>query len=239
MDVRSISWVEYSETRERITLVIIPVGAVEAYGPHLPLGTDGLVVERIAQLLAEKVPAFVAPVVSVGYSKSFDAFPGTLTVSPSALEEYVGGLAESFVRHGARRILFLNGHAGNVAPLGFLMDRLEIQHQVHCAQVDFWRYIQPLVSSFMEDTVRPFGHASEAMTSIMLFLMPEKVHLERLNPPFPVSPLPAPGLMIPRWPSPPQSIAVSGNPGLGTAEKGGQIVDAILAALVEFTRTWE
>jgi creatinine amidohydrolase len=238
MNVQSMAWVEYSDKREEINVAVIPVGAVEAYGPHLPMGTDGLAVEHVAGLVAQRTPVFVAPLVSVGCSGTFEAFPGTLSVSPSALAEYLGGIARSFIRHGVEKILFLNGHAGNVCPIALLMDPLQRQHNVSCAQVDFWRFTKPLTTHIVEDPDGAFGHASEAMTSIMLFLMPEKVHLERLTPPFPAPRSAVPGLMTPHAAKPPESLALSGDPTPATAEKGRQIVEAAVNALVEMINTW-
>jgi creatinine amidohydrolase len=88
-------------------------------------------------------------------------------------------VAESLIGWGCRRLLFLNGHAGNVPYLSELARRLEATHGVRCAQIDWWRFIQPLVADLTESDVLPHGHASEFGTSVMRHLVPEHVKQDR------------------------------------------------------------
>jgi creatinine amidohydrolase len=78
-----------------------------------------------------------------------------------------------------KRVLFLNGHAGNVPYLNELARELERAHGVRCAQIDWWRFIQPLVEDLVEAEILPHGHASEFGTSVMLHLVPQAVKMER------------------------------------------------------------
>src|SRR3989304_3169374 len=95
-----------------------PFGAVEQPGPHLPLGTDAIFGDEIGLAVAERLDAFLAPTVRVGFSPHHMAFAGTLTVD----EETFGVVARSIVRalagHGFRRIVLLPTHGGNFRPLG-------------------------------------------------------------------------------------------------------------------------
>jgi creatinine amidohydrolase len=83
--IMEVSWQAFDAKRKETDLAILPLGAVEVYGPHLPLGSDAIVAERVARLVAERTGGIVMPVVPVGYSRSLADFPGTLNVSPAAL----------------------------------------------------------------------------------------------------------------------------------------------------------
>jgi len=242
MNMQYLSWTEYNDVVKSTNCFccIIPVGAIEAYGPHLPLGTDGLVVAKIAELLAERIGAIVTPLVPVGYSASFGEYPGTLTVSPMTLGQYLKEIVESLIRHGCERIVFLNGHAGNVAVINHLIDELTEKYEgVRCVQIDWWRFLHPLVRQITDDGEAAFKHAGEAMTSVMLYLFPEAVHLERVKKSFP-RPLSFPdGVFLPKRLNPEADLAAVGDPRLAAVDKGRLMIERGLNALEEFiTSLW-
>lgn len=235
MRIQEITWMAFEERSQEVTWGIIPIGAVEAYGPHLPLGTDGLIAERLAILLGEKLPGFVGPLIPVGYSSNFEKFPGTLTVAPHVLEEYVLEIGKSLINHDIKKLLFLNGHAGNVQPINYAMEQLERNHGAFCIQIDVWRFLRPLSDGIVSDVDQAIGHASELMTSIMLHFYPHLVHLSKV----PKEIVPATkrkdGVHVVQKLDPQISIALSGNPAFATADKGAQLVvkavDEMLALL--------
>ncbi len=92
-------------------LVIVPVGALEAHGPHLPLGADQLQAEATAVALAERVDALVAPTLPFGVCDGARKFPGTVSLSMGALATMTEEVIAELARMGARRILVLSGHA--------------------------------------------------------------------------------------------------------------------------------
>lgn len=231
-ELAHLSWQEIDSLRQETDLAIIPLGAVEVYGPHLPTGADGIVALALARALAERVPAAVAPLIPVGESGALNDFPGTLWVSAESLKAYVGDIAESLIHWGFRRLLFVNSHLGNVVPLGQLARELQEKHHVLCAQVDVWRFIQPLTEDLWESET-PHAHASEAGTSILLHLAPELVAMERAtHTPMPVDEFPE----IIRY-EPYRSKTETGTLGdatLGDAEKGAEAFRRAVDRLVVF-----
>jgi creatinine amidohydrolase len=83
--VHHMNWVDFDAMRDEIDTVLIPLGAVEVYGPHLPMGADGIATSALARLIAEEYPAFVAPLIPIGFSEALAEFPGTLSVRPESL----------------------------------------------------------------------------------------------------------------------------------------------------------
>ncbi len=100
-------------------LVIVPVGALEAHGPHLPLGADQIQAEATADALAARVGALIAPTLAYGYCAGTRPFPGTVSLSLATLSRLVQELLGELARTGVRRVLILSGHAaqGHMAAL--------------------------------------------------------------------------------------------------------------------------
>ena len=174
--IKYMSWVEFDNRRKEADLVIFPSGAIEVYGPHLPLGSDIIVAEKVAQLVSEKVPSIVGPSVEVGDSAALDAFPGTLVTRPESLKAVYEDICRSFIKWGFRHFFFVNTHVGNVAPINQLAESLQNEFGVKCGAIDWWRFVQPLSEDVVE-TDSPHGHASETGTSVLLHLAEDTVNM--------------------------------------------------------------
>lgn len=238
-EVRFMNWVDYDEQQKKTDLVLIPFGAVEVYGPHLPLGADGIATTALCQRIAEQVPALIAPLIPVGYSKNLQDFPGTLSVRPSSLVAYARDVAESFIMWGCKRILWVNGHAGNVPFLNELSGQLEDEHGVRCAQIDWWRFIQPLVEDMVTAEFLPHGHASEFGTSVMLHLVPEHVKMDRAIKTANQSPDEWPDFLRTRSYRGMTPTGVLGDGTLGTPEKGEETMRRATDRAVAFLTSKE
>lgn len=235
--VQYMTWLDFDAQRRQTDLVLIPLGAVEVYGPHLPMGADGIATLALAQRVAERVPAFVAPLIPVGFSQSLAEFPGTLSVRPQSLLAYTRDVAESFIRWGCRRLLFVNGHAGNVPYLNELALELEATYPVRCAQIDWWRFIQPLVEDLVESDLLPHGHAAEFGTSVMLHLVPEHVRSERAVRTEPAVNDRFPDFLRPRSYRAQTATGVLGDATKGTAEKGAEVMRRAVERVVAFIQS--
>jgi creatinine amidohydrolase len=232
--VQEMNWIDFDTLRGETDLALIPLGAVEVYGPHLPLGADGIATSALAKQVAERVPAFVAPLIPVGYSAALDEFPGTLSVRPSSLVAYTRDVAESFIGWGCRRILFLNGHAGNVPYLNELARDLTAERGIRCAQIDWWRFVQPLVEDLVESDLLPHGHASEFGTSVMLHLIPDHVKGERAVRTPPATADAFPDFLRPDSYRALTESGVLGDGTVGTAEKGAETMRRAVDRVVAF-----
>jgi creatinine amidohydrolase len=175
--IKYLSWIEFNKKRQETSLVVIPSGAIEVYGPHMPLGTDIIVAEKISQLIAERIPAVVGPSIEVGDSRGLSAFPGTLVISPENLKAVYKDISLSFIKWGFKSIFFVNTHLGNVAPLNQLGEELQASFDVKCAAVDWPRFLQGLSEGIVEGKW-PHSHASDTGASVLLYLAPEYVRMD-------------------------------------------------------------
>lgn len=240
MEARFLNSPDYAALVAKTDLALVPLGAVEVYGPHLPLGADGIATEALARRVAAEEPAIIAPLIPVGMSKSLSSHTGTLWVDRDALYAYVGGVARSLIYNGSRRILFLDGHAGNVQTIADLCGALEAEfadRKVRCAQLDWWRFIQPLVADMVEADVLPHGHASEFGTSVMLAVAPQAVKLERAIRVAPAGVDPYADFLKPRLRFPLGPTGMIGDATKGNLEKGEETMRRAVVRVLEFVRS--
>ena len=111
-----IAHMTYDEVREAIDnhkLVIIPTGATESHGPHMPCDTDTHQADHMAAQLAERIDAVVAPAVPYAISKTFEHFPGTISLSIPTYQELVYEVGAALIKQGFRDLLILNGNRPN------------------------------------------------------------------------------------------------------------------------------
>jgi creatinine amidohydrolase len=165
-----LPWSEIEKKLGANRTVIVPIGATESYGHHLPLGTDFLVVSEIAKRLGEMTDTLVLPVLPFGDSSDMMGFTGTISLRPETVMFVLKDVCASLVKHGFTRIIFLNGHLGNVWPITAAVEESKGQG-VRFAQVDWWRLVEKLCAEMIEHG----GHAGDVGTSIMKVLRPELV----------------------------------------------------------------
>jgi creatinine amidohydrolase len=120
--MEELRWPEAEALRGRGAIGLIPTGALEQHGPHLPLGTDYMVAEALARAVAEKlpVPVVVTPTLRAGLSDHHLAFPGTVSLSQETFRGWVDAHIAGLERIGIERIAIFSGHGGNFAFIGEL-----------------------------------------------------------------------------------------------------------------------
>lgn len=236
--LRNMSWTEFEERRKTTKTIIIPSGACEVYGPQNPLGADILVAKKLSEMLAERVNGIVGPCLEVGQSKTLTTFPGTIAINGSTLKTVYTEIVNEFVRLGFKNFFIVNNHLANTPVLQEVLVDAQIQHGIKYGLVGVWQYL-PVVTDKLGiwETPKPHAHASEAQTSVLLYLYPELVHMEKaVNTP----------IQADKWPGITKSILYSqqtdsgllGDGTVATAEKGKIAVDAALDAMEDFVRNY-
>jgi creatinine amidohydrolase len=226
------------ELRERAkadAMVVLPIGAIEQHGPHLPVEVDSLLGEtialRMARLVAEQEPVVVLPCLWTGISEHHMSFGGTITLDFPTFSAVVTGICKSVVRHGFRRIVLFNGHGGNDNGLRVLADELTPQLGVPVVQMTYWYAAAQPIAAILERQ-KELRHACEAETSMTMALRPELVAEDRIRM-AEVNLTPDPkdvvGGGIYRWQSlaARSSAGVIGFPSAATREKGERLIAAI------------
>jgi creatinine amidohydrolase len=113
---------------ERHPLVILPAGSVEQHGAHLPTGTDTFAANSVAHAVAERMDGVVLPGGPLGVTPMHMPFEATISLSPETYQRVVIETAVSTAQHGARKLLIVNWHEGNIASLQIAAETLHRTH---------------------------------------------------------------------------------------------------------------
>jgi creatinine amidohydrolase len=229
------------------TLVVLPVGAVEQHGPHLPVQTDAIIAQallaRALELREDDGRVWALPVQAYGKSNEHTGFAGTFALSAETLARTLREIAAGVAASGLRRLMFLNGHGGNTDVLDYVARDVRAELALVCVSAHPFRF--GLGAGVVSDAEEGFGiHAGEYETSLLLAVAPELVRVERFAPELPalrssLSRLSLKGAATVGWIT--RDLSASGtigDPRGATAEKGRAIVDAeaaLVAELIEET----
>ena len=228
--------------RQSEPTVIIPAGATEQHGPHMPLGVDAMLSADIAAAVARLTDALVAPVFAYGYksqprSGGGNHRVGTTSLSASTLMGLVQDVASAFFEQGFKNVVVLNGHFENYQFIYEGLDNAVKQTQAAGAQgramlMSYWDF----VDEHTLEAVFPDGflgwdieHGGVLETSLMLLLHPGKVEMDRVidHPPAQLTAYD----ILPEDPArTPASGYLSSAKG-ATAAKGQLLLDAVTAAV--------
>ena len=182
MLLSDMTWEEVAEYLEQDDRVILPIGATEEHGRHLGLGTDFIEAEAIALGAGEATGVIVAPTLNYGQSLAMMGFPGTLSLQPTTLTSVLDDLFTALFRHGFRRILVVNGHGGNSAPLydavqmvGYQFPGLRVKNFQWWTDSEAYKIVTEMLGE------QQGSHAAGGETAFMLAVRPDAVKLERLT----------------------------------------------------------
>lgn len=194
--MNQLSWVDYQQRiRAGHPPVLLPVGALEQHGPHLPLGTDGLLASAVAADTAARVGGLVAPTLSYGYKSQPKCgggqhFCGTTSVDAATLIGQIRDAVREFARHGVDKLVVVNGHYENQ---WFLIEGIDLglrdakAADPACAlqvmRLEYWDFMTPeTLGDVFPDGFPGFAleHAAVLETSMMLHHHPSLVRMDLL-----------------------------------------------------------
>lgn len=158
------------------TVVVLPTGAVEQHGDHLPVGTDAMIASAVVNAAAKRATdALALPVLHYGYSPHHSGVPGTVSLSSETFLAVLRDVLSSLVADGFERIVIVNGHGGNRALLKTAVSDFRDSHDVSVAVVSYWDMIREEIESGRESDQGGISHGGEMETSLLLYLQEDLV----------------------------------------------------------------
>ena len=171
---------DFEERDMSRVIAVLPVAAVEQHGPHLPVGTDAMIMEgylkRVMARLPADVPVLFLPIQAIAASGEHQFFPGTLSLSPAAALQVWGEIIASVQRTGCRKLVLLNSHGGNVPIIDLLARDVRARHNMLAVTASWHRFGYP--DGLYSPAERAHGiHGGDIETSLMLAFRPELVRM--------------------------------------------------------------
>jgi creatinine amidohydrolase len=235
-----LNWQQIDKLDRDKTIFLLPTGAIEQHGPHLPVDTDifnsNALVESVAASFKSNVIAL--PPIWWGTSPHHKGYPGTISLRLETFHHLLTDIFSSLTAHGFYRFLVLNGHGGNAGILTASTADLSETLGVSIPTYSYWQSIKNVLVEIGESEIGGMGHACEMETSLALHLRPELVDLKAISRDMPdlrvalsCIDFRQPGFLgIPLDFRRDSKSGVMGDPTLATAEKGEKIFTAALAA---------
>jgi creatinine amidohydrolase len=163
--------------RERV-VAVLPVGAIEQHGPHLPVAVDTCInqgiIDEVLRRLPADLPATFLPLMPIGKSNEHQAFPGTLTLSAETLTRLWTEIGESVARAGIRRLVIANSHGGQPQIMDIVARDLRVRLGMLVVTLSYGAFGRP-PGLFSESELRHGIHGGSSETSMMLYLRPDLV----------------------------------------------------------------
>ncbi len=220
----------------KIDKVIFGVGAFENHGYHMPFGTDALISNIISEKLAERVEGLmVLPPLNYGLSQHYNKFPFTVSLTPETMTNTIKEVLLEIVRNGIKKIIIMNGHDGNIAPIELAARAVKVAHpDVTIASLnDWWVAAGKLVPEGTFEVWNGLGHAGEGETSMGLALFEDLIEMEHAKGVVPD----LPDFVEIKWRFEELTdTGASGDPSVATKEKGKKMEEAVLHVLENFIR---
>jgi len=228
-------------------VVLIPVGAIEQHGPHLPVDLDNRIVIWLCDEAARRRPDLImsVPPIHYGFNEHNMGFPGTVSVEVENFVNYVYDVCRSFVRQGHTRIVLINGHGSNSMPCALVARKVvNNSEDALAAAINHWSLAADLAAKIRESGKGGMAHACEYETSWYLFMDPDNVQMDKAVPDIiqhqsdfvwvDIMSGDGPVALIDDWSRLSNGSGVEGDPATASAEKGKLYAEEEVTKLIQF-----
>lgn len=173
---------EFSRLDHSRIVAVLPVGATEQHGPHLPLSVDAAIADGVVEAVAARLPeesnVLFLPMQPVGKSNEHSRYPGTLTLSAETLIRVWSEIGDCVAASGVRKLVLLNSHGGQISVMDVVARDLRIRNQMLVFSVNWFGLGMP-EGAYSEHELKHGIHAGDVETSVMLALHPDHVVMEK------------------------------------------------------------
>jgi creatinine amidohydrolase len=234
LDSDVTAWPEIASSNGLVAL--LPVGALEQHGPHLPLATDTILATGVAQRIASRIGGWLLPAITYGEAWTAEGWPGTISLSSETLRATIEDIGRGVGRIGCAGLVTVNGHFGNRDPIA-LAARTLTNFGVRVLALDYPGLKEAAAEFCTSKPAAPgFYHADEVETSMMLALAPDSVRMDLAVAEYPH--FPANFGSAPMQLSAFNKSGVFGDPRGATAATGELIIERIVDNSVALIADW-
>lgn len=235
--LENLPWPDIAELRERNGgLVLLPLGATEQHGPHLPVAMDTLLAEALCHAASARTGVPVLPALRYTTSQGHTTkWPGTISLRHETFISTLRDIAAWLVAGGWKRLLFVNTHFGNDASARVAVDQLRLSHlgKLQVGLLNAFQLTDAIRAEYAADAADL--HANQAETALMMHLHPDLVRMDRIA--ASDDPDRTAGTVFSHPVAQTSLNGVTGYPSRATAGQGRELFDRMTSALVEKIRT--
>ncbi|SDP01521.1 creatinine amidohydrolase [Nakamurella panacisegetis] len=230
-DAARISSPDFGAALTAGAVPVLPFGALEQHGPHLPLATDTIMADGLARRITEEIGGILLPPLPYGQTSDNAGFAGTMTLAFDTVRAIAKDIATALKQQGARGFVIVNGDFGNQAPLRQAAREISEHLDLPILVVNY-----PGMAEIAADlcTTEPAGlglyHAEEFETSLVLHLQPQDVRMERAVAEYPDYPATFPAVLTGLEKL--SRSGVFGDPRPATADLGRRLLDRLTTEAV-------
>lgn len=245
---RELTWPEVNVAAERDPCLLIPVGAIEQHGHHLPVDVDNTITEHVCEEAARRSDGdiLVMPPIHYGYNDHNMDFPGTISIRMEHFIHYCADVGTSIASQGFRHMFFVNAHGSNASLCDLIARRVTVETDALAGAINHWELGWDFIRPELEGGPYAADHACEWETSEYLAICPELVQSDKV-----IDEVPAerggsrwlyPGLDGQKWVhfmnywSRINDSGVAGTPSYASAEKGKRMLEGTIERLIAVAR---
>ncbi|WP_066496696.1 creatininase family protein [Abyssisolibacter fermentans] len=238
MKLIDLSWPKVKEVVKTVDTAVLPIGAVEAHGPHLTVDADNIICSYLAEEFSEKINGLLLPVLSYGQVWSLKNFPGSINVKDETIINLIFDIAESLERNGLKNLVIVNSHFGNNAAL-----KKACRKTIEGTNVNAIAFTHPGLEKVSEGVLESkrahpnYLHAEEIETSMILYISSDKVNMDKAVADYPCFPKYFSSTSVP-WDKI-TKVGVIGDATVATKEKGMKLLQGILENMVDIYEEWK
>jgi len=178
--IHEMSWPQIEQFLRTNDTVLIPIGATEQHGRHMPLMVDTAWAVATCEATAALTPVLIAPPWHLGWSSHHMGYPGCITLRPETLTQVAVDMGESLAYHGFKKIIFVNGNRiANLPPLDIAAAKIRGRTGAFTAVADVSQLAKQEFNEIADSAPGGLGHAGESETSLMLAFHPELVDMDQ------------------------------------------------------------
>jgi creatinine amidohydrolase len=233
-ELATMNALQVKNSINRSTTAIMVIGACENHGDHMPFGADFIFPTELLKRIAAKIKnVIILPYIPYGQSSHHSDYQMTMSLRSGTVVRIIQDICQSLIKNGIQRILIINGHDGNIAPIEVASRYVKDLHPtVVIACLEAWWTLVGQSKHNLFDVWDGLGHGGEAETSAMLAVRPDLVKMS--NAPEDLIPKLPPNVRIYWKFNELSDTGATGAPRKATVKKGYEIVQTLENILISF-----